>query len=226
MHWGFEPSGNKKRKFDGDQPFYVKKQKLGGDGIKKHKLFSTGDKMIYAIGNEIHFTAGINKQTVEKIIRKITKIINSNHDKFKDSDEKLEIAYVVDSPGGCVTSILKFVDFIKMTKKKYPYVEFISVATGMVASAGTIMCVCADKRYMTKNAHAMIHELSAGSSGKYQHLMSYSKYLTNLHDALLNIYLEKCSLIKENLEKLLTEETWFNAEEYLALGFVEKLIDT
>lgn len=192
---------------------------------KKPKLVTYDDEMIYAIGTEVHFTADINKENIETIIKKITKIIHKNKNKYSDSDEKLRIAYIVDSPGGCVTSILKFVDFINMVKKKYPWVEFQSIATGLVASAGTIMCVVADKRMMTKNAHAMIHELSSGSSGKFTHLMSYSKFLTSLHDTLMNIYLKGTNLNKDQLEKLLSTETWFNSQEYLEHGFVDEIVD-
>jgi len=227
-NWGIESPNHKnsghddkKRKRDHDPSNYP-----SNDPSKKPRLFSK-DRMIYTIGNEIHFTASINKDTIERIIRKITKLINKNHEKYKDSDDKFEIAYIVDSPGGCVTSILKFVDFIKMVKHKYPYVVFTSIITGMVASAGTIMCICADTRLMTKHAHAMIHELSAGRDGNYQHLMSYSNYLSSLHNTLISIYLENnINKTRPELERLLVEETWFDSEEYLDAGFVGKIVDS
>lgn len=193
---------------------------------KKPRLFSK-DKMIYLIGNMLHFTDSINKETIERVIRKMTKLINKNHDKYKDSGETFEISYIVDSPGGCVTSILKFVDYIKIVKHKYPYIRFTSIITGMVASAGTIMCICADNRLMTKHAHAMIHELSAGRDGNYQHLMSYSNYLSSLHNTLLDIYMESnIKKTRQELERLLVEETWFNAVDYMEAGFVDKIIES
>ncbi len=192
---------------------------------KINPLFKFEDKMIYSIDNEVHFTADINKDTIEKLIRKITKIINNNKDKYNSkSKNKLQISYIVDSPGGSVTSVLKFVDFIRLVKKKYPFIEFTSVATGMVASAGTVMCIVADKRLMTKNAFAMIHELSSGNSGKYSHFMSYAKFLSIMHNTLADIYLEKVDKTREELEELLNAETWFSAEEYMKHGFVEELV--
>lgn len=189
----------------------------------KIKLFSK-DKQIYTIGNVIHFTASINQHTIEKIIRKITKIINLNDSKYKDTDEKLEIAYIVDSGGGCVTSTLKFIDFINLSRQKHPYLVFTSIITGLVASAGTIMCICADNRYMTEHAFAMVHELSAGNYGNYQRLISHSKFITNLHETLLDIYLKNTKLSKKKLEVYLAQETWFSSKEYLKAGFVTKII--
>lgn len=184
---------------------------------KKRKAIEA-DNLIYTVGNEIHFTAGIDVLTIELVIKEITTLINKH-----DSDEKLTITYIVDSPGGCVTSVLKFVDFIRMAKERYPYVEFVSVITGLVASAGTIMCIVADKRYMTRNSHAMIHELSAGKMGKYTHLVSHTSFLTKLHDILVDIYLEKSQQQKERLIDLLKNETWFSAQQYKEFGFVDDI---
>ena len=159
----------------------------------KKRIMEVDDELIYSVGTEVHFTAEINADTIETVIKEITKVINDKKDGYHNKDDKLTITYIVDSPGGSVTSILKFVDFIRMVKEKYEYIEFVSIATGLVASAGTIMCIVADKRYITKNAHAMIHELSSGNMGKYTHLMSYAEFITQLHDKLLDIYLERCN---------------------------------
>lgn len=220
LHWGFksDDAQNKKRNNEESDEYEERMDN------KKIKLFKEENKMIYSINKEIHFTTGINNESIETLIKKITKIINKNIGEYEGGTEKLNITLVIDSPGGGVTAILKFVDFIKMSKAKYPCLEFTSVLTGLCASAATIMCVACDHRYMTPNAHAMLHELSSGREGKYVHLMSYSNFLTSLHETLVNIYLEKCNKTKEELEKLLMKETWFNAKEYMEAGFVEKII--
>jgi ATP-dependent protease ClpP protease subunit len=198
-----------------------KKRKLN-ETESKRSFFNSDNKMIYAVGTELHFTESISDETIEDVIRKITKIIQKNKDNHS-SDDKLKISYIVDSPGGSCTAILKFVDFINLVKTKYPCVEFQSIITGLVASAGTIMCMVADKRLMTRNSHAMIHELSSGNSGKYTHLMSYTKFLESLHAKLVNIYVEKTSKSKEEIEELLNTETWFDADSYLSYGFVDEI---
>lgn len=207
---------------------------------ERHSLFKNPyEEKIYTIGNELHFTAHIDDDTIELAIKKISSIINKNKSKlieFSDDvnteleyeTDKFTITYIVDSPGGSVTSILKFVDFIRMIKSKYKNIEFISIVTGLVASAGTIMCVVADKRKMTKYAHAMIHELSGGTGGgvKYTHIKSHAKFVTDLHNALVDIYmssLQKDDSYKQKLEKMLTDESWFNSDEYLKNGFVHEI---
>jgi ATP-dependent protease ClpP protease subunit len=85
------------------------------------------------------------------------------------------------------------------------------------------MSIVADKRFMTKNAHAMIHELSSGNQGKYTELRSYCKFLDQLHDKLVSIYCDKTKKSRDEIEKLLRNETWFTADEYLKYGFVEEI---
>jgi len=204
IHWGIS---NKKRKIDSD------------NNTIKDKY----DELIYSIDNEIYFTGSINKNTIAVIIKKITEIINDKKDDHYDENKKLTICYIVDSPGGCVTSVLKFVDFLNIIRNKYDYIEFISIGTGLIASAGTIMCAVADKRYITSNSYAMIHELSSGNIGKFTHLVSHTKYLQQMHDKLVDIYLTKSKMEKDEIEKLLKNESWFNANEYLEKGLVDEI---
>jgi ATP-dependent Clp protease, protease subunit len=111
-----------------------------------------------------------------------------------------------------------------MTKEKYPWLEYTSIITGTVASAGSIFAIVCDKRYMTKHSHLMIHELAAGRTGKFTHLKSYQKHLNDLHDVLVDIYLEKCKKPRDEIESLLAKETWWNAEESLEHGFIDKIV--
>lgn len=212
-------SHNKESIFD-DEPM-VKRPKL----LKHYE--EDDDVFIYAVGTQIHFTADINDYTIERLIRLFTKIIGTTVNKNKHKkDEKIEITYIVDSPGGSVSAAFKFIDFLNLTKSKYSNIIFTSIITGTVASAGTIISVVADRKYMTPNAYAMIHELSAGNRGKYTQLMSYSKHLIDIHNNIVQIYLDNVSICRKKLEHLLKDETWFTAEEYKKLGFVDEIKPT
>lgn len=189
---------------------------------KRHKINTFDDtNQVYTIGTEIHFTCGINRETIQEIIRQMSELIYEH--KKKKGDEKLTITYIVDSPGGAVTSVLKFVDFINIIKKKYDFVEFVSIISGMAASAGTVMAIAADKRYITYCAHAMIHELSTSNSSKYTEFISYAEYLKKLHNRLVDIYCDKTGKKRQEIEDLLRQETWFSAKQYLKHGFVDEI---
>jgi ATP-dependent protease ClpP protease subunit len=177
---------------------------------------------IYKSGNEIHFSTGIDTNSIQRIIKEIQDLINE-HQKTKKG-QKLTISYTIDSPGGSVLSVLKFVDFINVLKKKYPFIEFVSIITGLAASAGTIMALTGHKRLMTKNAYAMIHELSGVRSGTYTHMKSQMILVDDMHNRLTDMYLQVMDRTKEEVEQLLKNETWMTAEQYKEIGLVTEVI--
>jgi ATP-dependent protease ClpP protease subunit len=196
---------------------------------------------IYMAGkNEIHFSDGVNVGTIIRLRKLIAGIVDDNkhllvkygNDGKPERDEKeFEITYVVDSPGGSVTSILVFVDYLEYLRNTFANIRFTSVLTGLVASAGTIMCVVADRRKMTRYAHAMIHELSGGGGRtNYSRIMSHGEFVTKLHTCLNKIYQESRGIDPSDgeqmklLEDMLIRETWMNAEEYMSHGFVHEII--
>lgn len=182
------------------------------------------NKMVYRMNNEIYFSTGVNQRSIQEVIYCMMEVINEHIKKHgEDTTEELNIIYIVDSPGGSVTAILRFVDFLDLMREKHKFLKFTSVITGLVASAGTIMAIVADKRFMTKNAHAMVHELSSGNSGKYTELVSYGGFLRKLHDKLADIYVKKTGKTKKKVEKIMSKETWFTAEEYLSYGFIDEI---
>lgn len=207
------------------------------------------DKIYVTGGTEIHFTTDVSDDSIERLKKIISDVLHEHNKDLverhsyeendgsrspvgDDSDvKKFVITYIVNSPGGSVSSVMGFVDYLAMVKKKYSNVEFASVATGLVASAGTIMCVAADKRKMTRNAFAMIHELSASPGyTNYTRLQTHAEFCKKLHVAGVNIYLEQIGKDPSNeehvkdLESKLLRETWLSAEEYKELGFVDEIM--
>lgn len=192
------------------------------DNYRPPSVYDTNNS-VFRIGNEIHFSCGVDEGSIQEIIRHIANIIQEHTTKSKSTHEKLEIVYIVDSPGGSVSAILKFVDFLSLVREKHKFVEFVSIISGTAASAGTIMAIVADKRFITKNAYAMVHELSAGNRSKYTFLKSYMNYLSMLHNNLVDIYCKATQKPRAEIEDLLNKETWLSAEEYKKYGFVHDI---
>jgi len=216
--YGFDymSHSNKKRKMIDDNDSDCDNNK------KSVNYIEAEDIHIYSVGNEIHFSSSITTESIQKVIKEMQKLI---HNHFKKSpNTEMTLSYTVDSPGGSVLSIFKFVDFIAAAKRKYPKLKFVSVITGLAASAGTIMALVADERMMTANAYAMIHELASGNSGKYTFLSSHMTFLVQLHDRLAKFYVDVTGKTKDEIEVLMKNETWFSAEQYKELGLVSKIV--
>jgi ATP-dependent protease ClpP protease subunit len=208
------------------------------------------ERSIYIAGKkEVHFNAGVTSESICRIKKLISEIISDHShllirretnkkdlnkiidDNDDDDNDEFVITYIVNSGGGSVHAVLDFVDFINYQKSIFSNLKFTSIATGLVASAGTTMCIVADYRKMTKSAFAMIHELSTGvSRSNYTKIRTYSDFLDKLHKRLVDIYLESRGFSIEDdiertrLEKELLEETWMTAEEYKSAGFVSEII--
>jgi ATP-dependent protease ClpP protease subunit len=195
-----------------------------GEGPKQEKKVVLLDEhFVYTMGNEIHFTTGVNRTSIQALIKQIMELIMEHKKKAMGEPEKLDIVLVIDSGGGAVNSALKFCDFLDMCREKFPFVKFTSVITGCAASAATIMSIYCDKRLMTRHATAMVHELRSGFSDKMQEITSYYKHLTDLHNKLANIYVERAGLSREEIDKIMRDETWYTADEYKKMGFVDEV---
>ncbi len=234
---------------DNDNDNYNKKHKKiytskDNSGITNYHYPDKYEKSIFIAGkNEIHFNAQVDGDSITRIKKLISIIIDENKRKLvkfdadgkipaeRENDPKFVITYIVHSPGGSVHDVLDFVDYIALLKSTFANIRFTSIITGMVASAGTIMCVIADKKQMTRFAYAMIHELSTGlGRNNYTRLNTHAKFLSHLHDTLLTIYQESRNISindkkeMKKLKKLLLKETYMTAEQYKKRKFIDEVI--
>ena len=67
----------------------------------------------------------------------------------------------INSYGGIIFDALTAIDVIKACK-----VPVYTIIEGATASAGTLISVVGDKRFIRPNAHMLIHQLSSGCWGK------------------------------------------------------------
>ena len=95
---------------------------------------------------------------------------------------------------------------------------------GFVASAASLMAICGEKRFMTKNSCVLVHQLRAASSGKLSDMKQEIDNLNNFMGSLRQIYLENSNVKEEELDDLLTSELWLDSEKCLEMGFVDEII--
>jgi len=209
-----------------------------------YKLPDKYESSIFLAGErEIHFNAHVDGDTITRIKKLIALIVDDNKKHLvkydedgkvptgQENEDDFTITYIVNSPGGSVHAILDFVDYLGLLRNTFANIKFTSIITGLVASAGTIMCVVADNRHMTRYAYAMIHELSTGMPRtNYTRIQTHAEVTQKLHKSLINIYQEFRGINTddkqeiEKLEALLLRETWMTSDEYLSHGFVHKVI--
>jgi len=177
---------------------------------------------LYRSYNEIWFSCSVTNESINTLIKLMYEVLHDEKlSAYRESSKEIEIVLHIDSPGGSVNSLFKFVDFVKLLKKKN--IKLRTIINGRAASAATLMAIVGDVREITPHSHTMIHELSAVNHGYYTHMKSYSKHLDHCHAQIIDIYKKHIVDNKADIENLLLKETWLSAEEYLELGFVDKI---
>lgn len=199
---------------------------LANDGDEeKDNDFSNFDTIglhhnIYCDSNHIYFNNDINDQTSFNLCRELRNMKRKLNNIFNtyETKNKIPIYLHLTTNGGCVHSALNIIDCIQTLK--YPV---YSIVEGYVASAGTLISVCCDKRYIMPNAYMLIHQLSSGMWGKMAELDDQFENLTKLSEHIFSIYLEKTKIKKKGLEKFLKKDITWNADESLIKGLVDEI---
>lgn len=120
--------------------------------------------------------------------------------------------------GGCVHSAFSVVDCIQSLK-----VPVYTVVDGFVASAGTLISLAGTKRYIMKNAYMLIHEVRSGLWGKMTAIEDEYTNLKKLMDHIVQFYAQRTNITKKCLEKILTKDIVWNADECINKGLIDGL---
>lgn len=98
---------------------------------------------------------------------------------------------------------------------------------GIAASAATVVAVAGDKVRIQDTAYFMIHDPSVVffmAALNIEDLTRLADSLTAVKEGIVNAYEEKTGLSRPRLSKLMTDETWMDANKALDLGFVDEII--
>lgn len=71
----------------------------------------------------------------------------------------------------------------------------------------------------------MIHNAWGGAMGEAGDMRKTAELLDKLSDEIANVYEKKTGLNLATIKSMMDEETWFNAEEALEYGFIDRVSD-
>lgn len=201
---------------------------IWGDIAEINNESGVKDIHVYRTHNEVWFNHSVNDESINKLIKLMYEVVSDEKlSAYRETVQKTEIILHIDSCGGSVKSVFKFIDFANLLRKKN--VKIRTIINGFAASAATLMAIIGDEREITPHSYAMIHELSTVIHGRYTEIKSYTKCIDFLHAKILNIYKKhrnaNADVKSINLEELLNKETWMDAEEYLKYGFVDRICE-
>lgn len=128
----------------------------------------------------------------------------------------------INSPGGSVFDGYTIYQEIKSLRDRGVVVN--ATITGMAASMASVICMACDKVSMVKHGRMMIHDASSATQGNAEQLRKTAELLEGISDNIADIYREKTEMDKDEIRAMMKRETWMNAKESLANGFIDEVI--
>lgn len=143
---------------------------------------------------------------------------------LESEDSSSPINFYINSPGGVVSAGLGIYDTMQFIKSPVHTYVF-----GQAASMGSLLAQAGEPghRYIMPHARHMIHQPSGGARGMVSDIEIQYKEIQRLKEELTRIYVSHNSTSKtfEQLTKDMDRDTWMDAQESLAYGLVDKIVE-
>lgn len=98
---------------------------------------------------------------------------------------------------------------------------------GVAASAATVVALAGERVRIQDSAYFMIHDPLAMFFMAALNIEEMSRMVSTLKavkEGIINVYEGKTGMSRERLGRLMTDETWMDAQRALDLGFVDEII--
>lgn len=165
----------------------------------------------------IFISDAVDSDTAKELIRKLWYL--------ELTDPGKPILFVINSPGGAVDSGFAIWDQIKMITS-----PVTTLVTGLAASMGSILSLCAapKRRFATPHSRIMIHQplLSGVIRGQATDLEIQAREMLKTRNGLINIYVEATGKDFATIEKAIDRDTWMTAEEALEFGLLDGIVNS
>jgi len=144
--------------------------------------------------------------------------------KFADDLKALgkldKITLRLNSPGGDVFDGIAIYNILKQSPAQVTvYID------GLAASIASIIAMAGDEIYMAGNATMMIHRAWGITVGNSQDMAEMGETLAKLDGTLAGTYSKRTGIDWGEVSQMMAAETWMNADEALAKGFVDTITE-
>ena len=163
---------------------------------------------------EIWLTGEITSEVADAVIAQIL------HLDAEDPDA--EITLYIDSPGGSVTAGLSIYDVMQAVSA-----DIHTVCVGTAASMAAGLFAAGDRREILRHGEVMIHDplVSGGISGSALTVQDKSDRLMAKRKVLSGILAEHTGKSVKQIYKVTAKDTYFGAEEAVAFGLADAVIE-
>ncbi len=170
--------------------------------------------------NHIYFYAGVSRDKVLQLNKEIKELSSLLY--YQSLEEEREPSHIklhIHSNGGSILPAFAAINAITTAK-----VPVDTIVDGYAASAATLLSVVGKRRYITKYGYIMIHQLSAWMDGKLSEIRDTLENAEELMSKIKKIYTEYTKIPEKDLDNILENDLYFDAEKCLKYGLVDKVL--
>lgn len=131
-----------------------------------------------------------------------------------------EITVGINSPGGLVFDGIAIMNALK----RHP-AKVISRIDGVAASAASFIAMAGDEIWTSKYGEMMIHEARAFVAGTAEDMKEVIDLLQRHNQSIASVYADRAGDDVKHWLKLMRNETWFTADEMVAAGLADKIVE-
>lgn len=180
-----------------------------GNGERSMDIFSRllNDRII-VLSDEV------NSQTASLVVAQLLFL--------EGQDNEKDINLYINSPGGSVTDGMAIYDTMQYIK-----CDVSTICIGMAASMGAFLLSSGakGKRICLPNAEVMIHQPLGQTQGQATEIEIAANHILRTKKKLNSILAANCGKTVEDVTADTERDNWLSAEEALAYGLVDKVID-
>lgn len=180
-----------------------------GNGERSMDIFSRllNDRII-VLSDEV------NSQTASLVVAQLLFL--------EGQDNEKDINLYINSPGGSVTDGMAIYDTMQYIK-----CDVSTICIGMAASMGAFLLSSGTKgkRICLPNAEVMIHQPLGQTKGQATEIEIAANHILKTKKKLNSILAANCGKTVEEITADTERDNWLSAEEALAYGLVDKVID-
>lgn len=142
---------------------------------------------------------------------------------LSNEDNKADINFYVNSPGGSISAGFGIIDTMKMLR-----CDVATIGVGMCASMGSALLSAGTKgkRYVLPNSQVMLHQPLIGGvlQGQATDLAIEAKHMLRIRDRLYHQMSEWTGKSFEQIVKDFDRNRWLFAEEAVEYGCADKIL--
>jgi ATP-dependent Clp protease protease subunit len=138
------------------------------------------------------------------------------------NSKKGNITVFIDSPGGDVFAASEIYTALKEYSKNSGKVT-VKISS-LAASAASIVAMAGDEVLMSPASYLMIHNPWTIIAGNSEEMRITARQLDEIKEGVINSYQIKTGLSRDEISKLMNEETYINARKAVELGFADEVL--